>query len=1216
MKSSPQRGVALIVTLLMLSVITVVAVTFLALSRRERASVAQTGNLTDARYMADAAGARAAAQISVPALATSNILNGDFTVSRNFINPNGFNPAGPPSPFNVSYVYANGQPLSPADFIKNVANLQLDPRAPVFVRTNRPGTPLASEFRFYLDLNRNGQFETNGFFLPYDDAGRPVGTNALFFVGDPEWIGVLEKPNLPHAANNRFLGRYAFIILPVGKTLDLNFIHNQSQPKGSGYFRNQGFGTYEINLAAFLTALNTNVYGAISNYSYGPISTGTAFEDARAFLQYRYGGNYGPNDTVQAIFGPNGLRFTADGIDGLAHDESLPGEDLLIAGWPGASSRRHFHGIHDFFDRSKFPPSPPANFIDRLSAISAGSSSYDRYTLSRLFAQLGTDTAEEREQAEIPKLIRQISAFDSADYLAETPGRINLNYDNVNSIARNFADWNALTFFTNVGKVLLTSQSNSLFVNFGVTNWAMTNIPFGITDIPVSPLNLYTPSVHRLLQVAANIYDATTNDPMPSVFLPIVGTARNLNGTPATNIIGYTTNLNRNTAMQWASTNKYGLPAVVGAKKGLPNFNEFTLQTFFQITRKLEVGRPNTNAPPNQTNQIMLLSVSNSFGLETWNSYSNAFGNSFQVYVSNMFSGVFSNAVDGFTLPVNLPAVNVSTVLSSTNGNWHFNPRTPGRYGYTAGFMVPLYTNLIILTNSRYTGKGFDNATNSFQPRTRELPVADWRLVLTNRLTYIVSTLSARPRVLDVVCLSYQTNLNLTALLMGLNRSFAEPNAIASLWGTNRSPLPATLSTPTDGILKQLAISLGNPNLSPADWKAYNAESNDKASSIASFQAFIGNSSTSNNLFQQAPFTATRRFVHTVTWQANDPLVHYMAEDLGGTTNELRFLKPNETFTNNLNLGRVNPRYQPWLGNPTKENSDSPDPNDTYVGIKDPGVFGSDDWDFPAQKFPSIGWLGRVHRGTPWQTVYLKAEVADPARWFRQSSDYRTHPTNDWRLLDIFTVAQTPNASHGQLSINQNGLAAWTAVLGSLTVFSNTVPNIARTAPSSNNFTTLLINPLANAPVIQAIVDGINRNRLQHPNQVFRSLGEVLSVPELTTRSPFINLNADPVSGYSAQDIQQFGFTDEAYERIPRQILSLLKVGDARYVIYSFGQSLKPADKSIVTGGPHFGICTNYQVTGEVFTRTLMKLEVGRDVRGNAAGLKPAILNFNILPAD
>src|SRR5436305_1222854 len=65
-RSGRRRGVALVVTLIMLSVITVVAVTFLAMSRRERSSVTQTLNSTDAKTMADAALERAKGQIMAP----------------------------------------------------------------------------------------------------------------------------------------------------------------------------------------------------------------------------------------------------------------------------------------------------------------------------------------------------------------------------------------------------------------------------------------------------------------------------------------------------------------------------------------------------------------------------------------------------------------------------------------------------------------------------------------------------------------------------------------------------------------------------------------------------------------------------------------------------------------------------------------------------------------------------------------------------------------------------------------------------------------------------------------------------------------------------------------------------------------------------------------------------------------------------------------------
>jgi len=89
--------------------------------------------------------------------------------------------------------------------------------------------------------------------------------------------------------------------------------------------------------------------------------------------------------------------------------------------------------------------------------------------------------------------------------------------------------------------------------------------------------------------------------------------------------------------------------------------------------------------------------------------------------------------------------------------------------------------------------------------------------------------------------------------------------------------------------------------------------------------------------------------------------------------------------------------------------------------------------------------------------------------------------------------------------------------------------------------------------------------------------------PELTVASPFLNTN-------SLTQLQQ-GISEAVYERIPQQILSLLRAGEPRFVIYAFGQSLKPADRSIVTSGPFFGLCTNYQITAEVATRTVLRVE-------------------------
>jgi hypothetical protein len=75
-----------------------------------------------------------------------------------------------------------------------------------------------------------------------------------------------------------------------------------------------------------------------------------------------------------------------------------------------------------------------------------------------------------------------------------------------------------------------------------------------------------------------------------------------------------------------------------------------------------------------------------------------------------------------------------------------------------------------------------------------------------------------------------------------------------------------------------------------------------------------------------------------------------------------------------------------------------------------------------------------------------------------------------------------------------------------------------------------------------------------------------------------------------------------------------------RMVIYSFGQTLRPATRSRVTSGPFFGLVTNYQITAEVATRTVVRFDGVPHYQFGAApvitNLHPVIESFNILPPD
>ncbi|MDB6124022.1 MAG: hypothetical protein JWQ71_3015, partial [Pedosphaera sp.] len=219
---------------------------------------------------------------------------------------------------------------------------------------------------------------------------------------------------------------------------------------------------------------------------------------------------------------------------------------------------------------------------------------------------------------------------------------------------------------------------------------------------------------------------------------------------------------------------------------------------------------------------------------------------------------------------------------------------------------------------------------------------------------------------------------------------------------------------------------------------------------------------------------------------------------------------------------------------------------------------------------------------------------------------------------DIFTTAQNENASRGQLSVNQTNLASWAAILSGVITLTNTTDGakLLEYPPPPLTFEPLVIDPIAHSTIVSNMMAGINNlrsslnasNQPVYPGQVFQHLGDILAVPELTVNSPFLNLS----------DVQQqAGISDAVYERIPQQILSLLRLGEPRYVIYSYGQSLKPADRSIVQSGTYFGMCTNYQITGEVVTRAVVRVD-NYPVPGRPFTQPPRIVveSYTVLPPE
>ncbi len=1207
MKRQSQKGVALVVTLVMLSIVTFMTVVFLGISRRDRTSVKVTEDQGTARLMADSALARAQAQVLGRMLSASNVLDFDFAVSTNFISVNGFDRALGANLENVAYTYRSGLVLNEEDLLQNLANLYYDPRPPVYFSIPLSNSRTSNDFRFYLDFNRNGRFETNGVLPVTDNLGRYIASGingsvlSNYFVGDPEWIGVLERPDRPHSSTNRFVGRYAFLVLPEGRSLDLNFIHNRVLNPGGGFSnadgfgRSQGFGSWELNLGAFFRELNTNIWSnvltplAYQESLLGALS-GTALDDARGILAYRYGNNGNTQLSVRNLYGQRGVgAFANDGIDGYSdallnfRSTTLGEPDNTDLPWAGSSNTNALTDVQQLFTLGS-SSALFSNLTRRLSipVTATNQSSYDRYSFYRLLSALGTDSA--------PALANKLHLnYSNAGFESFTNGAA--------FSATNFIPWTPVEFFTNAADRILR-----------------TEYVFGVHGIPIYPSNYYTAQLHRLLQVAANIYDASTNRPaigfpndLPSVFRPIFQVQSTNGPSGRTNVaivgfrevrnaadtVGPWIDMQQNPLLVSPNANVYGIPYVVGAKKGYPNFNEFELRTAVQVARKLELVKRVQNGPVLATNQMLVIGISNLFGIEAWNSYSSNYARPLQLRVTNLYSMVLSNEF-GLILRRDFALGNQVEIPANT---WS------GRQ-----FRLPLATNLNLLPNAIYRTlpPGRLELLGTVPQFERFIPsrfiVPRWVLTITNRVTYMLIDRGADNRIVDFVNLKeLSTQLDITREMAGnASVSSGESSVIGSMWLTNRPGNVPSDFVPTYGIINQMQAALGILPLSRTEWTSFNLQPDsglDKEKSIDLLRTFYGltplrfqtdpsyksslQQQVGRSLIYQVPFAPVRKLVQRSSWAANDPLVHYTVEDLRDIrmTNDVRFAVPPNLMPTNSNLGLVNDRYRPWLGNPNKT-AEVGDPT-----RQDSLIISSDWWTFPARKFANIGLLGTVHRGTPWQTIYFKSGIYtnDWAQW---AGNLGTHPTNDWKFPDLFTVAPNENAARGLLSVNQTESAAWAAVLsGSL-----------RSNGQHTGF------PPASAE-LKAVVEGLNRTRNNYPSARFPTLGSVLSTPELTMGSPQW---LGTIQNGSANTIP-----DSGYEELPIHFLSLLKADEPRVAVYAFGQSLKPADSSIVrVPGPFFQICTNYQVTGEVVTKTLIRFD------GPVENLRSVVESFNILPAE
>ena len=304
-------------------------------------------------------------------------------------------------------------------------------------------------------------------------------------------------------------------------------------------------------------------------------------------------------------------------------------------------------------------------------------------------------------------------------------------------------------------------------------------------------------------------------------------------------------------------------------------------------------------------------------------------------------------------------------------------------------------------------------------------------------------------------------------------------------------------------------------------------------------------------------------------WQANDPLVHYLSSDLNEVNNHTGLQISDDPI--NVTLPTVvqnalgqsgsiigDDRYQPWGVVSQKSTLTNVDQNAYNLAYRDPLVYSSDDWYFPTNITSSTEGLGQVHRGTPWQTVYLKAtnildyenlsSASGFATWSAWTGDtnivdaFWSAPVNDWRLASLLTSILSTNNLQSLLSVNNPDPNAWLATLNGMTVLTNSTE-----IPSFEDMPEL--DPLvisSNSPQASFIVNAIQAARASQPGQIFSDVGDILQVPALTEHSPFLN-NSNSIQ-------QHFDVSDAAYEAIPSQLLPELRLDSIGSVALGNGQ--------------------------------------------------------------
>lgn len=410
---------------------------------------------------------------------------------------------------------------------------------------------------------------------------------------------------------------------------------------------------------------------------------------------------------------------------------------------------------------------------------------------------------------------------------------------------------------------------------------------FGVNEIPIycstNPLVRYNGGIHYLLQQAVNAYDQTNHTSgdfdFPSVLRPQFTVVSNNQSITViiTNWVEVTNDYASIMARPFKTANDptisnddnvWGVGMVIGFKPAVPIFNEFSYANNFTICRKLQFKRPAPATPPNATNQMYLLSLSNVFGCSALNTWTQALPRDVTVYLTN--SATFSLVNEqGRGVTALVTKGTAQEILSNTWAGYS--------YGHTN--MYEVFTNAVVtLPLAAYTEiKGaFLQGDPSFFEQYVGLPVHSWFVQVTNQLLYALIDNSSG-RILDFVNYDkFGTSLDMMQKLQSLTTLNPSP------WQTNgANPYVG----PSPGLLNQIAIATGSITM---------PDYNPQPGVAEAFASFLNGTDTSLTTTIDCPYQPSASIQQVATWWVATPFPdglgvispgdHFTIDEMAGVT--------------------------------------------------------------------------------------------------------------------------------------------------------------------------------------------------------------------------------------------------------------------------------------------------------------------------------------------